>query len=55
MGREILLSKGHRVINVGFELDKVKTEKKISTGNVNVKARIFLIIFITHLIVNPFF
>ena len=28
MGRESLLSKGHKVINVEFELDKVNTEKK---------------------------
>tara|TARA_B100000287_G_C20603184_1_gene768941 strand:- start:1250 stop:1405 length:156 start_codon:yes stop_codon:yes gene_type:complete len=48
MGRKILLSKGHRVINVEFALDKVNTEKKISVGKVNVKARIFLIIFINY-------
>ena len=48
MGREILPSKGHRVINVEFKLDKVNTEKKISVGKVNVKAKIFLIIFINY-------
>ena len=48
MGREILPSKGHRVINVEFKLDKVNTEKKISVGKVNVKVRIFLIIFINY-------
>ena len=48
MGRESLLSKGHKVINVEFELDKVNTEKKISVGKVNVKAKIFLIIFINY-------
>ena len=48
MGRESLPSKGHREMNIEFELDKVNTEKKISVGKVNVKARIFLIIFINY-------
>ena len=38
----------NKLQNVEFELDKVNTEKKISVGKVNVKARIFLIIFINY-------